>query len=330
MPSSLPQFVFDFLQVFNGPWSPLVTDPRGGNGTINNDDILITNLVSGLVVSGGDGNDRITIQSGLLNIANITDGGNGSDQIFGSSGINTINGGAGNDWIDGGNGIDVLTGGDGQDTVSFESLSQAVTLTLNASGGGVATSGLHGDTLTGGFENVVGTKYNDTITGNASSNRLFGYDGNDVIRGGAGIDTILGGANDDTLYGDNGDDRLDGQAGYDWLAGNSGRDTYVFAAVSDSSDVNPNRSDHILGLNVDGVKDVIDVSQIDADLTQPGQQHFTLVDDGNVLGGQIGYQPFGTSYGHQIFGNVIGSDEDLRIILQSPLISGSNPIDFIL
>jgi len=155
-------------------------------------------------------------------LLNLINGGSGSDQIYGGNGINTINGDDGNDYIDGGNDVDVLTGGAGIDTASFESLRQAVILTLNASGGGVATSGLDGDTLTGGFENVVGTGFNDTITGNTSANILMGLGGNDTLSGGDGADQLYGGDGDDVLVSGAGgsvingiSEIMDGGGGYD-------------------------------------------------------------------------------------------------------------------
>ncbi|MBZ9655069.1 calcium-binding protein [Phyllobacterium lublinensis] len=346
MPSALPPYIFDFLQITNGGWQAFAVPrplPATVNGTTGSDDISFAPIVA-TTVNGGGRDDRITLEEGGLQLASIVNGGAGSDQLFGNSAVlNTLNGGDGNDYIHGGAGTDVLSGDAGSDTLSYEASPTSVivnmsTLTLT---GGITVSGGHanGDTVSNNFENVVGSNYNDTITGNATANRLFGYGGNDVlnggggndiIRGGDGNDTVLGGAGDETLFGENGDDRLDGQAGYDWLNGGGGRDTFVCSAVGDSSDVNPNRSDHILDLNDCGVRDVVDVSQFDADLTQPGQQHFTVVTDGYVQGGQIGYQPFGTSYGHQIYGNVIGSDEDLRIILQNPTIGGfATPVDFV-
>ncbi len=51
--------------------------------------------------------------------------------------------------------------------------------TANNYGGGT-------DSLAG-FENVVGSFFNDTITGDAGDNAFHGLSGDDVIDGGAGI-----------------------------------------------------------------------------------------------------------------------------------------------
>lgn len=47
----------------------------------------------------------------------MLDGGDGNDDLFGQSGVNTLLGGAGNDKIKGGSGNDAIFGGDGNDTI---------------------------------------------------------------------------------------------------------------------------------------------------------------------------------------------------------------------
>ena len=67
------------------------------------------------------------------------------------------------------------------------------------------------DTLSG-FENVIGTFFNDNITGDGFDNGFDGLSGNDVIDGGDGIDTIYYGTWDNNgraatlLVGINGSD----------------------------------------------------------------------------------------------------------------------------
>ncbi len=224
MPSSLSQSIFDLLQVYNGPWG-LSATPPGVQGDVqggpNNDKLEITGLAG--VVNGNGGNDHITLGAGLLNIVN---GGDGSDQIFGNAGINFLNGNNGNDYIVGGGGADTLNGGPSAsggtaanpdvDTLSYESATGGgITLTLNANGGvnvgqflpGRSNAGL--DVITGGFENVVGSDFNDTITGNAGNNILIGLAGNDTLKGMAGNDTLIGGDGDDNLNGGDGNDTVD-------------------------------------------------------------------------------------------------------------------------
>jgi Ca2+-binding RTX toxin-like protein len=266
MMMALDPAYFTLLGVYNGPWpnlpgysslSPLV------NGTAGNDNIVLTGglLNLNVTVNGLGGNDRI--DSSSVGLVNSLFGGAGEDQIYGGAGVNTIVGGDGDDYIDGGGGIDILDarnagGGDnGNDTVSYESLSAGlgVILTLNASGGGAARSGLNGDTLLGGFENVVGSAYNDTITGNALSNILIGLNGNDTLNGGDGNDTLVGGH------------------GFDTLTGGAGSDRYAFMDSLDSIEEQP---EEILDF-ARGV-DKIDLSAYDKDTVTPGRQAVTLGD----------------------------------------------------
>ncbi|QLE57286.1 calcium-binding protein [Nostoc sp. TCL26-01] len=74
------------------------------------------------------------------------------------------------------------------------------------------------------FDDVIGTKLNDTIAGDDQANKLSGNDGNDVIDGragndlidgGAGSDKLIGGADYDTFKGSQGDDSIDGGDGVD-------------------------------------------------------------------------------------------------------------------
>ncbi|UXN63554.1 hypothetical protein N8E89_13355 [Phyllobacterium sp. A18/5-2] len=157
--------LFPLLGIYNGPWTP-ISGTTGGPGN----DLITVGSILNLVVFGNGGNDYIDSRN--AGVVNVLNGGADSDQIFGGSGANTINGGPGNDYIEGGPGIDVLNGGLGIDTLSYESAepvrgtSTGVTVTLNASGGGTVSGGanVNVDVITGGFENVVGSNFNDTMT----------------------------------------------------------------------------------------------------------------------------------------------------------------------
>ncbi|TYR41354.1 calcium-binding protein [Phyllobacterium endophyticum] len=219
--------LFAFLEVYNGLWKPEVINPLLGNGTTGNDDVKITSGLSPalLLGSGLAGNDRITLADGAL-ILNI-DGGLGSDQLYGNSGINIINGEGGNDYIEGGSGADLLNGGADIDTLSYENSGAAVTVNMTRlTLGNITVSGGHatGDLVANNFENVVGSGHNDTITGNINKNVLIGLGGNDTLHGMNGDDRLIGGAGADTLNGGAGDDTLVGGAGADQLNGGAGVD----------------------------------------------------------------------------------------------------------
>ena len=140
-------------------------------------------------------------------LANLFDGGEGSDTLQGWAGDDTLNGGAGNDRLYGGSGADHLNGGEGVDTTDYTFSGAAVTVSLaiNTGSGGDA----QGDILTG-IENLTGSAFDDILTGDNNVNRLVGGEGADSIYGGGGNDIILTGG------------------GYDYVDGGSGVDTVSY------------------------------------------------------------------------------------------------------
>jgi Ca2+-binding RTX toxin-like protein len=155
--------------------------------------------VSGSTVGSGSGkalNDRY---QGIKHI-------NGSiynDSLQGDINNNSLSGGDGNDLLVVTAGIDTLAGGSGIDLLSFESISDAQTVTLDPSGNGsyTMTGGTVGTVNYSGIEGLVGGAGNDSLTGNDDNNYLQGNDGNDSLTGGGGNDTLNGGAGNDTLDG---------------------------------------------------------------------------------------------------------------------------------
>jgi Ca2+-binding RTX toxin-like protein len=203
------------------------------------------------------------------------------DHIEGSSEADTIYGYADNDLIHSLAGADNIYAGDGDDLVFVKVANLTNYSVLDGGAGsdtlnfGLPESSMGGNFLTeaaitidlsgsskgkaANFENIVGSRYNDTITGDSSANILIGSAGNDTINGGEGNDIIYGeassggtyanqkahlisdyslgsmdtndvlngGAGDDTIYGDLGQDTIDGGAGADTLTGGAGIDTFV-------------------------------------------------------------------------------------------------------
>jgi Ca2+-binding RTX toxin-like protein len=161
--------------------------------------------------NGGGGND-------------ILDGGNDGDILYGEAGNDTIIGGAGQDYLD---------GGSGTDTVVYTGSSNGVTIDLangTASGGdgdgpvqivGRGTTIRHD--ILAGFENAIGSSFNDHLIGNAQANELSGGTGNDTLTGGGGADRLIGGAGSDTA------DYASATSGVrlTLAGGKSGGDTYV-------------------------------------------------------------------------------------------------------
>jgi Ca2+-binding RTX toxin-like protein len=86
----------------------------------------VTNPLNKLVINGGNGNDKITVDDAVFvgvqanggNGQDVIDGGGGNDTLSGGNGKDSIDGAAGNDEIHGGNGADNLQGGIGTDVVT--------------------------------------------------------------------------------------------------------------------------------------------------------------------------------------------------------------------
>ena len=123
-----------------------------------------------------------------------------------------------------------------------------------------------------GNDVVDGGTGSDQLSGGSGNDRLIGGDGNDTLAGDAGNDQLFGGSGNDSLRGGNGADRLDGGAGVDSLGGGAGADRFVFSLASDSAS---GRRDTIIDFNA--AEDMIDLSGIDADTTQAGDQMFLLI-----------------------------------------------------
>jgi Ca2+-binding RTX toxin-like protein len=122
------------------------------------------------------------------------------EQISASFYADTLIGGASDDWFAGGGGADSIDGGGGYNTVSYNSDTAGVTVSLGGWVGetGTLPSGYSGSALDGSgamdvFKNiqgVIGSNFDDVITGNANDNRLDGRGGSDTIDGGAGNDWV--------------------------------------------------------------------------------------------------------------------------------------------
>ncbi|MFS4438010.1 M10 family metallopeptidase C-terminal domain-containing protein [Paracoccaceae bacterium GXU_MW_L88] len=165
----------------------------------------------GDVFNGRDGDD-------------ILDGGNDGDLLYGEGGDDLIIGGSGQDYLD---------GGDGNDTVSYVGSSDGVMVDLvngTAEGGDAdgpvqivgRGSVIRHDILVG-FENVVGSSFDDKLIGDDQANTLEGGDGDDTLTGGGGRDTLIGGEGSDTADYSDYDEGL-----FLWFnAPTSVRDTYI-------------------------------------------------------------------------------------------------------
>src|SRR5262249_10522741 len=97
---------------------------NGGAVSIDGGQAPVANTTNTIVVSGGNGDDTISLGNAALppaqlfggNGNDVLIGGSGADQLFGGNGNDTLNGGDGDDILFGGNGDDMVIGGKGSDT----------------------------------------------------------------------------------------------------------------------------------------------------------------------------------------------------------------------
>jgi len=162
---------------------PVVSGPTAGNDTL----------------SGSNGNDVIDLLAGSdsylgLDGDDVIQGNDGADTIYGGNGADSIAGGNNNDLIYGETGSDTIDAGAGtSDRISYNLTGgQAITATINSSGGsaGINTATVstatQGTDSIQGFEALSGSVDGDliTVTTSATQNTslfLFGSVGNDTI-----------------------------------------------------------------------------------------------------------------------------------------------------
>jgi serralysin len=253
---------------------------------------LIENIVTGDgndTITGNDANNRIYGMRGNDQLG----GGDGDDRLYGGSGRDLLFGGQGNDRLDGGTGADTMNGGLGNDRYVVDSTGDVIQGEIGFSqGGGIDTvESWVSFTLRSNLEilRLQGTA-DINGTGTWAPEALVGNSGNNVLDGSRGFDQLNGKSGNDTLIG--------GQ-GLDWLVGEAGADVFLYREVADSGVGQLNR-DLINGFE-HGI-DRIDLSRIDANPFQSGDQAFVFIGSSNFGGqgaasaGQIQARSYGANY----------------------------------
>lgn len=181
--------------------APFADDYVYGDG--GNDSIFIggngDSRFSESFVDGGAGDDIITCE---VNNRESINGGEGADSIYSAGGDDFVDGGAGSDHIDAGDGDDTVIydaadssaeGGNGIDTLD------ASEAAADTTGNGVNIDLSDGNDVYSGFENIIGSAYNDTLAGDDNNNVLDGGAGDDNLSGKGGADTFVLSAGNDTI-----------------------------------------------------------------------------------------------------------------------------------
>lgn len=202
-------------------------------------------------------------------------GGTVATSFTGSKGNDLIESSTKNDRLNGFGGADLLVGKDGNDLYIVNNPNVKVVETNpNTLTGGVDTvkTSLLTYTLPNNVEDLIYTGgYSFIGRGNNLNNYIIGGSYNDTLYGATGNDNLFGYVGNDALYGEDGDDFLVGGVGQDSLIGGRGKDIFSFTNINQSTVQAP---DTIQDFDSE---DLIDVSAIDANTTQSGNQSFTFI-----------------------------------------------------
>lgn len=289
---------------------------------------VTVNMANPALSTGEASGDRFTGIEGLIGTweADILIGDSRNNGLRGMYGDDTLTGGVGNDSLDGGRGYDRLLGGKGNDIYVLD---RETDIIVEAAGEGTDLVRSFIDyTLAANVENLLllgaaalsgtGNGLANRINGNAGHNRLSGLEGQDTLNGGAGNDLIDGGAGNDRLTGGEGNDSVIGGAGADLLTGGTGADRFVFIGKSQST-VAVSGQDTITDFNR-AQGDLIDLSAMDANLLQAGNQSFHFVGNAAFSGkaGELAARAVagGTMISGDMNGDKIG---DFKILLDDRL-----------
>lgn len=266
-----------YNDTLTGDGNANVIEGGAGDDTINGagatDTVSYASASAGVTVNLATATGQNTVGAGtdtLSNFENLTGSAFG-DTLTGDANANVIDGGYGDDVIEGAAGNDTLTGGAGTDTLSYKNAGSAVTANL-ATATAQNTVGAGTDTISG-FENLIGSAFNDTLTGDGSTNFIEGGAGNDTMNGAGGTDTlsyasatagitmniatataqatggagsdtvsnfenILGSGFNDTLTGNGSSNVIEGGAGNDTLNGAGGTDTLSYEHATSGITIN--------------------------------------------------------------------------------------------
>ncbi|WP_137920036.1 peroxidase family protein [Hydrogenophaga sp. 2FB] len=265
--------------------------------------------------------------------AQVLNGTEGQDIIFGGGGADSINGLGENDIIDGGAGADSINAGAGNDTINYlfgegtDTVDGGVGLdSLNVTGTAAANNlavTFDGAALTavagGTVVNVESVTANllggvDTltyagavaVTVNLSTGTASGFSsiaGIENVATGAGADVLTGDAQANSLNGGGGDDRFVATLndGNDTYTGGAGNDTYDLSAVTAGVTITPTSA-----IGAQTGTDVL--SAIENFIGSQGDDTITVNGGVNVIDGQGGNDVIDAGAGNDIVVGGLGND----------------------
>ena len=283
--------------LFGGPGNDILNGVSGSDwmeGGSGNDRYYVNVAGDTAFERSGQGTDTVLVYmsnyalgSALENLVLLGNavsgtGNSAGNNITGDQLNNVLDGKEGNDRLDGGGGTDLLIGGPGNDTYVMADLIDQI-VELPGEGFDTLQSSLSYQ-LPNAIEKLILTGF-----GNVSG---LGNVLDDIIMGNAGVNAINGGLGNDTLS---------GGGGKDLLTGSGGLDRFDFTALTDSG-VSFSVRDVI---NTFAHGDKVNLSQIDANASLPGDQAFSLTSQLTGVAGQLTYVKT-TSTGFYITADVSG------------------------
>jgi Ca2+-binding RTX toxin-like protein len=160
-------------------------------------------------LSGGTGDDVVDGSGGNDEVH----GNSGNDTLYGGPGNDVLEGGTDNDRLDGGDnddtyvfsgsglGSDEIFGTLGVNTIDLRGRGGSNSLDLALTSKQTVKAGELYLTLksSAAIDNVFGSDWADTIKGNSLANRIYGFGGNDTLTGREGADHLDGGTGTDTF-----------------------------------------------------------------------------------------------------------------------------------
>jgi uncharacterized repeat protein (TIGR01451 family) len=206
-------------------------------------------------IAGGMGANRLVGTAA----PDAIDGLHGNDTLLGLDGRDTLDGGYGDDLLEGGLEADLLNGGAGTDTAGYADAAGPVTASLAKPGGNAGAA--MGDVYLE-IENLLGSAFGDRLGGDGGANRIAGGAGKDTLSGGGGQDSLVGGL------------------GADSLVGGAGADRFVFLSAAES----PASTPDVIADFSWAQEDRIDLSAIDANAAQGGDQAFIFIGNAAFTG----------------------------------------------
>ena len=261
--------------------------------------------LQGSTLLGGDGHDLLI-------------GGDGADRLFGGADADDVQGHAGDDLGYGAAGADLLRGGDGADLLNGEGEDDR----LYGEGGDDTLSGESGrDQLWGGAgaDLLLGGVNDDLLFGEAGEDVMFGETGGDLLLGGAGSDILNGMDGEDVLQGELGADVLSGELGADVLIGGLGADVLIGGAGADRFVIGALGDSQIgdggdLIVDFQAGVDVIDLTGVDANSFEPGDQAFAWIAVFTGVAGQATLT-YDAALGRTVFRGDVNGDGQADVVL---------------